>query len=65
MPRVSLSTATAEQLDAVAEGIGPTLAARIVEYRDQNGGFQSVEQLREVPGIGEVRLQALRDAVLP
>jgi competence protein ComEA len=56
---LSLSSATAEEIDAAAEGIGPTLAARIVEVRAQSGGFTSVEDLREVPGIGEVRFQAL------
>lgn len=62
---ISLASATPEQLDAGVEGIGPTLAARIVEFRDQNGGFQSVDQLREVDGIGEARFAALREAVSP
>lgn len=61
---VSLSSASVEQLDAL-DGIGPTLAARIVEWRRQNGGFASVEQLQEVPGIGEGRLEALRGHVVP
>lgn len=62
---ISLASATPEQLDAGVEGIGPTLAARIVEFRDQNGGFRSIEQLREVDGIGEARFAALREAVSP
>jgi competence protein ComEA len=62
---ISLASATSDQLDAGVEGIGPTLAARIVEFRDQNGGFQSIEQLREVDGIGEARFAALREAVSP
>jgi competence protein ComEA len=61
---ISLATATVEQLDAI-DGIGPTLARRIVEYRDAHGGFRSVEELREVDGIGEQRFAALRDAVRP
>lgn len=64
-PPISLGSATVEQLDAGVDGIGPTLAARIVEYRDQNGGFQSIEELREVEGIGEARFAALREAVTP
>jgi competence protein ComEA len=56
---LSLATATAAEIDAAAEGIGPTLAARIVEVRAQGGGFDSVDDLRQVPGIGEVRFQAL------
>jgi competence protein ComEA len=61
---VSLSSATVEQLDAL-DGIGPTLAARIVAWRDAHGGFASVAQLNEVPGIGEGRLQTLRGQVVP
>jgi competence protein ComEA len=63
-PPVHLSTATVEQLDEI-DGIGPTLAARIVEYRDSHGGFRSIEELSEIEGIGEKRLATLRDAVQP
>jgi competence protein ComEA len=62
--RIHLSTATVEQLDEI-DGIGPTLAQRIVEYRDANGGFGSLEELAEVDGIGEKRLATLRDALQP
>jgi competence protein ComEA len=62
---LSLATATAEEIDAAAEGIGPTLATRVVEFRTRAGGFASVEDLRQVPGIGEVRFQALADAFGP
>jgi competence protein ComEA len=61
---VSLSGATADELDAL-DGMGPTLAARIVAWRQEHGGFTSVEQLLEVPGIGEGRLEALRPHVVP
>jgi competence protein ComEA len=62
--RLSLGSATAEQLDTL-DGIGPTLAQRIVQWRDAHGGFQSVEQLREIEGIGDKRFQSLRAAVTP
>jgi competence protein ComEA len=62
--QVHLSTATVEQLDEI-DGIGPTLAERIVEYRDAHGGFRSVQELAEVEGIGEKRLATLRDALQP
>ena len=61
---VSLSSATVEQLDAI-DGIGPTIAQRIIDWRTANGGFSSIEQLLEVPGIGDGRLEALRPHVAP
>ena len=61
---ISLATATPEQLDEL-DGIGPTLAERIIEFRDENGGFRSVVQLQEVEGIGEKRFAALKEAVRP
>ena len=61
---ISLGSATQAQLEEL-DGIGPALASRIIEYRDAHGGFRSVEELGEVDGIGEVRLEALRRAVQP
>jgi competence protein ComEA len=61
---VSLGSATVDQLDEL-DGIGPTLAERIVEHRQANGGFASVDQLAEVEGIGEKRLAALKAALTP
>jgi competence protein ComEA len=63
-PRLSLAAATLEQLDEL-DGIGPTLAQRILEYRAAHGGFRSVDELREVEGIGEKRFATLRAAVQP
>jgi competence protein ComEA len=59
---LNLATATADQLDEI-DGIGPTLAERIIEHRDAAGGLASVEDLREVEGIGEKRLETLREAL--
>src|SRR4051794_1757025 len=59
---VDLNTATAEQLDTL-DGIGPGMAGRILDYRKEHGGFGSVEELGQVPGIGEKRLAALREKV--
>ncbi len=61
---ISLGSATAEQLDEL-DGIGPTLAERIVEYRQAKGGFGSLDQLAEIEGIGEKRLEALKVALTP
>jgi competence protein ComEA len=60
----SLAMATAEQLDRL-DGIGPTLAKRIVDYRRAHGGFGSIDELKQVEGIGDKRFQALRDALGP
>ncbi|MGN5378640.1 ComEA family DNA-binding protein [Streptomyces lasalocidi] len=61
---VSLNTATADQLDALP-GVGPVLARHIVDYRTQHGGFRSVDELREVNGIGDRRFSDLRELVRP
>jgi competence protein ComEA len=61
---ISLSSADEAALDGL-DGIGPTLAGRIVEWRRAHGGFASVDQLLEVPGIGPARLEALRPQVVP
>lgn len=61
---LSIGTATVEQLEQL-DGIGPTLAARIVEHRQAKGGFSTLDQLAEVEGIGEQRLAALKQALSP
>jgi competence protein ComEA len=61
---VSLGSASADDLDGL-DGIGPTLAKRIVDYRQSHGGFRSIDDLRGVEGIGEKRLAALRKALNP
>lgn len=61
---VSINRATAVELEALP-GVGPVLAERIVAFRDENGGFEVVEDLLEVPGIGEAKLAAMRDQIAP
>jgi competence protein ComEA len=59
---VDLNRATAADLERLS-GIGPVLAERIVAWREENGGFGSIDQLREVPGIGEAKYAALKAEV--
>jgi competence protein ComEA len=59
---VDLNRATAQDL-AKLHGIGPVLAERIVAYRDEHGEFGTIEDLLDVPGIGEAKLALLRPGV--
>ncbi|MEW2573578.1 ComEA family DNA-binding protein [Streptomyces sp. NPDC047070] len=61
---VALNTATLEQLDTLP-GVGPVLAQHIIDYRGRHGGFRSVDELREVNGIGDRRFADLRNLVRP
>lgn len=59
---VDLNRATVAELETLP-GVGPVLAERIVAHRDAHGPFTTVEDLLDVPGIGEAKLAALRDEV--
>ncbi|KAB2972682.1 ComEA family DNA-binding protein [Streptomyces sp. SS1-1] len=61
---VSLNTATLEQLDTLP-GVGPVLAQHIIDHRTRHGGFRSVDELRDVNGIGDRRFADLRNLVRP
>jgi competence protein ComEA len=59
---VNLNTATLEQLQTLP-GVGPVLAQRIIDYREEHGGFASVADLRNVTGIGDARYNELKSRV--
>ncbi len=59
---VNLNSATSEELQLLPR-IGPATAAKIIAHREANGAFRSVDQLLDVPGIGERTLEGLRDQV--
>jgi competence protein ComEA len=61
-PPISLNSATAAQLDTL-DGVGPATAQKILDWRREHGGFRSIDDLGEVPGIGPKRLAALRGKV--
>lgn len=59
---ININTATAEELDSLP-GIGPAIAARIIAYREEKGKFTSIEQIKEVSGIGESKYQDIKDKI--
>lgn len=59
---VNLNTATMAQLETLP-GIGPATAQRIVDYRQQNSGFKTLEELMNVRGVGEVSFLKLKPLV--
>lgn len=60
---IDLNAATTDQLDALP-GVGPVLAQHIVDWRQSHGGFTSVDQLRQVPGIGPRKFDDLKSLVM-
>lgn len=60
--KINLNTANAAELETL-EGIGESRASAIVTYREEHGAFQSIDELLEVPGIGEGTLEKVQDMV--
>ncbi len=61
--KVDINSAGAAELDTLP-GIGPSTAAKIIEYRDDNGPFASIEQLMDVSGIGPAKFEAIKELVV-
>lgn len=59
---ININTADATQLD-ILPGIGPALAGRIIDYRNQNGGFKDINELKLVSGIGDKLYEKLKELV--
>lgn len=60
---VNINTATESELSDNLKGIGNVMAKRIVEYRDKNGGFSSIEEIKNVKGIGEKLFDKIKDYI--
>ena len=60
--RINLNTATEKDLQELP-GIGPAISARIIEYREANGAFKKIEDIKNVRGIGDAKFEKLKDKV--
>ncbi len=61
--KININTASAEELTQL-KGIGPSHAAKIVEYREKNGPFKLPEDVMQVPGIGQKTFENNKDMIL-
>ena len=59
---VNINTATEEQLEELT-GIGESIAKRIIEYRKENGKFNSIEDIKNVSGIGDAKFNRIKDNI--
>lgn len=59
---ININTASLEELDSLP-GIGPTIAQRIIDYRDENGPFQTIEDILNVSGIGPSTFDNIKDLI--
>jgi competence protein ComEA len=61
--KININTASAEELTQL-KGIGPSHAAKIVEFREKNGPFKMPEDVLQVPGIGQKTFENNKDLIL-
>jgi len=59
---VNINTASSSQLDSLP-GIGPAYAQRIIDYRNANGGFKTIEEVKNVKGIGDKTFDKFKDQI--
>jgi len=61
--KVNINTATQTELETLT-GIGPSIAAKIIQYRKENGMFKSIEELKNISGIGDSKFESIREEVV-
>lgn len=60
--KININTATEEELDTLP-GIGPSTATKILDYRKEKGKFKTIEEIKEVSGIGESKYEKIKDKI--
>ena len=60
--KVNINTATQTELETLP-GIGPSTSLKIIDYREENGKFQSIEEIKEVSGIGDAKYENIKDLI--
>lgn len=60
--KVNINTATQTELETLS-GIGPSTALKIIQYRNDNGEFSSIEDIKNVSGIGEAKYESIKDSI--
>lgn len=60
--KVNINTASQTELETLS-GIGPSTALKIINYREQNGKFEKIEDIKVVPGIGDAKFESLKDSI--
>lgn len=59
---ININTATQTELESLS-GIGPSTALKIINYREEHGKFKSIEEIKEVPGIGDAKFNSIKDMI--
>ena len=61
--KININTATVEELSENLSGVGESIAKRIVEYREHNGEFTNIEDIKNVSGIGDKMFESIKDLI--